>query len=278
MFTREERLDAILAQLDRSGTVGVDALSEEFGVSLATIRRDLDLLESRRLLDRTHGGAKSRAVDYELSLRYKEAASMEAKAAIAQASVDRIRPGSVIGLSGGTTTYLVADALRSRDDLLADLTVVTNAVDIANKLAVHPGIKVVVCGGVINPSSFELVGSFVDTVLRTLWLDLAFIGVHAFTADGGTTINEDEAHVNRLMAERADRAIVVADSTKYGKRAFARVGGADVFSTIITDADLSAEAQAELTDAGFDLELAGAPTETAAPAGAGAPTESGSGE
>ncbi|MDN5794029.1 MAG: DeoR/GlpR family DNA-binding transcription regulator, partial [Brevibacterium aurantiacum] len=196
MSTREDRLDSILSKLDRETSVGVEALSQELNVSLATIRRDLDLLEQRRLVERTHGGATRRAVDYDLSLRYKEAASAEAKAAIARAAVDRITPGSVIGLSGGTTTFMVADALSRRDDLLHDLTIVTNAVDIANRLAIHPGIKVIVCGGVINTSSFELVGSFVDSVLRSIWLDLAFVGVHAISASsGGMTANEDEAYV-----------------------------------------------------------------------------------
>lgn len=257
MSTREDRLDSILSKLDRETTVGVEALSQELEVSLATIRRDLDLLEQRRLVERTHGGATRRAVDYDLSLRYKEAASAEAKAAIARAAVDRIAPGSVIGLSGGTTTFMVADALSRRDDLLHDLTIVTNAVDIANRLAIHPGIKVIVCGGVINTSSFELVGSFVDSVLRSIWLDLAFVGVHAISASaGGMTANEDEAYVNRLMAERAERAIVVADSSKYGRRSFASIGGTEVFQTIITDSQLEAAAATELVQAGYDVELA----------------------
>lgn len=257
MSTREDRLDSILSKLDRTSTVGVEALSQELGVSVATIRRDLDLLEQRRLVERTHGGATRRAVDYDLSLRYKEAASTEAKAAIARAAVGRIIPGSVIGLSGGTTTFMVADALSQRDDLLHDLTIVTNAVDIANKLAIHPGIKVIVCGGVINASSFELVGSFVDSVLRSIWLDLAFVGVHAISAStGGLTANEDEAYVNRLMAERAEQAVVVADSSKYGRRSFASVGGTEVFQSIITDSKLEPNAHAELTQAGYDVELA----------------------
>lgn len=257
MSTREDRLDSILSKLDRETTVGVEALSQELEVSLATIRRDLDLLEQRRLVERTHGGATRRAVDYDLSLRYKEAASAEAKSAIARAAVDRIAPGSVIGLSGGTTTFMVADALSRRDDLLHDLTIVTNAVDIANRLAIHPGIKVIVCGGVINTSSFELVGSFVDSVLRSIWLDLAFVGVHAISASaGGMTANEDEAYVNRLMAERAERAIVVADSSKYGRRSFASIGGTEVFQTIITDSQLEAVAASELVQAGYDVELA----------------------
>lgn len=257
MSTREDRLDSILSKLDRETTVGVEALSQELGVSLATVRRDLDLLEQRRLVERTHGGATRRAVDYDLSLRYKEAASAEAKAAIARAAVDRIAPGSVIGLSGGTTTFMVADALSRRDDLLRELTIVTNAVDIANRLAIHPGIKVIVCGGVINTSSFELVGSFVDSVLRNIWLDLAFVGVHAISASaGGMTANEDEAYVNRLMAERAEHAIVVADSSKYGRRSFASVGGTEVFQTIITDSQLEAVAAEELVHAGYDVELA----------------------
>lgn len=254
MSVREDRLDAIIARLNMAEEVEVDQLSTGLGVSTATVRRDLDLLADRLLLERTHGGARRRAVDYGLSRRYKEAAAADTKAAVAREAIARIPAGGVIGLSGGTTTSMVADALRERDELLEDLTVVTNAVDVAYRLAVHQRIKVVVCGGVLNRGSFELIGSFVDEVLGRLWLDVAFIGVNAFSAAaGGMTTNEQEAHVNRLMAARAETAIVVSDSSKYGKRHLAAIGGTDAFSTIITDDQLGDEASKDLADAGYEV-------------------------
>ncbi len=144
----------------------------------------------------------------------------------------------VVGLSGGTTTTAIAAALAAREDLAAEggITVVTNAVNIAAQLATRPEIKVVVTGGVIHSRTYELVGPFVEQLLRGVRLDLAFIGVNGMdAAAGATTQDEREAAVNRMMAERARRAVVVTDGSKLGVEAFSTVGGPELFATVITD-------------------------------------------
>lgn len=254
MSTREERLEAILERIAEAGSIEVGRLSRELGVSAVTARRDLDALAERRLLQRTRGGARAIPVNYNLSLRHRETETAEAKRAVARRAVEMIPAGGTIGLSGGTTTSLVADMLATREELLADLTVVTNAVDIAHELAVHRDVKVVMCGGVLNQSSFELVGSFVEPVLKALRLDVAFIGAQAFSArDGAMTPDEQEAHVNAVMAERAHTAALVADSSKYGERAFAAIGHADVFDVLITDEHLDDDAREAMTAAGYEV-------------------------
>lgn len=252
---RAARLTAILDLLADQGEVSVDDLVERFGASAATTRRDLDSLAERRLLTRTHGGAVAQSVAYELPIRFRSHHATGAKEQIAAVAASLIEPGQVVGLSGGTTTNAIATALAARDDLAGrGITVVTNAVNIAAQLAMRPEFKVVVTGGVIHARSFELVGPFVEQLLSGIRLDVAFIGVNALSADAGaSTHDEAEAAVNRMMAQRADRAVMVADSSKIGRTAFAHVGGPDLFPLVITDSAATDDQRTALTDAGFEV-------------------------
>ncbi|WP_309104518.1 DeoR/GlpR family DNA-binding transcription regulator [Microbacterium sp.] len=256
---RAARLNAILDLLAAAGEVTVEELVERFGSSQATTRRDLDSLAEQRLLTRTHGGAVAQTVAYELPIRYKSHLRTQEKGSIAQAAAAMVAPGTVVGLSGGTTTTAIAAALAARDDLAESrITVVTNAVNIAAQLATRPDIKVVVTGGVIHSRSYELVGPFVEQLLRGVRLDIAFIGVNGMDAEAGaSTHDEREAAVNRIMAERARRAVIVTDSSKLGSVAFAAVGGVEQFSTVITDSGADAEAVAALRTAGYEVITAG---------------------
>lgn len=248
---RAARLAAILDLLAEQREVSVDELVDRFNASAATTRRDLDSLAEQRLLTRTHGGAVAQSVAYELPIRYKSHQRTEEKERIARAASALVTAGAVVGLSGGTTTTSIAAALAARADL-GEFTVVTNAVNIAAQLATRPDIKVVVTGGVIHSRSYELVGPFVEQLLAGIHLDIAFIGVNALSAqDGATTYDERESAVNRLMASRADRAVVVADSSKIGRTTFSRIGGTDLFGTVITDAQAP-----ELADAGYEVIVA----------------------
>ncbi|WP_424937699.1 MULTISPECIES: DeoR/GlpR family DNA-binding transcription regulator [Bacteria] len=257
-MNRAARLAAILDLLAAQGEVGVEELVERFGTSPATTRRDLDSLAEQRLLTRTHGGAVAQSVAYELPIRYKSHQRTDEKERIARAASALVAPGAVVGLSGGTTTTAIAAALAAREDLAErGLTVVTNAVNIAAQLATRTDIKVVVTGGVIHARSYELVGPFVDQLLSGIRLDLAFIGVNGIDAvAGASTHDEREAAVNRMMARRARRAIVAADSAKIGVTAFAAVGGVDLFPTLLTDRGIADADHAALSDAGYEVVVA----------------------
>ncbi|WP_449407235.1 DeoR/GlpR family DNA-binding transcription regulator [Microbacterium maritypicum] len=257
---RAARLNAILDLLAADGEVGVDDLVARFGASPATTRRDLDSLAEQRLLTRTHGGAVAQTIAYELPIRYKSHLRTQQKDSIAQTAAALVTPGMVVGLSGGTTTTAIAAALAAREDLSSGtgITVVTNAVNIAAQLATRPDIKVVVTGGVIHSRSYELVGPFVEQLLRGIRLDIAFIGVNGMDADAGaTTQDEREAAVNRMMAERATRAVVVTDSSKLGRVAFAAVGGAELFPVLLTDDGATPADLAALRAAGYEVVAAG---------------------
>lgn len=244
-----ERLGVILEELAAGGSVDVADLCATLGVSAATVRRDLDMLEEQRLLTRTHGGAVAQMVSYELPLRYKSARRQEQKRRIGQEAATRVLDGAVIGLTGGTTTTEVARALVDRP-----LTVVTNALNIASELAVRPNIKLVVTGGIVRSESYELVGPLADRTLEDLHLDLAFMGTDGVTvADGFTTHHEIEARTDRALIDRARHVVIVADGSKLGRVAFVRIGPIAAAHELVTDAEADVVELAALREAGLKV-------------------------
>ena len=251
-----ERWTALLDILGRDGRLDVGAASSELGVSPATIRRDLGHLSSQQLLTRTRGGAAPASVAYDLPLRYKSGRNAEQKVRIGAAAAALIPTGAVIGLNGGTTTSQVARALVTRPAAVPDdgtgsdyrpadgpdddiaYTVVTNALNIANDLAVRRTVKLVVTGGVARQSSYELIGPLAEPGLVRVHLDYAVVGVDGFDlAEGATADHEGEAAVTARMVARASTVVVVADSSKLGRSSFARVCTADAVRVLVTDSD-----------------------------------------
>ncbi|WP_437584324.1 DeoR/GlpR family DNA-binding transcription regulator [Paramicrobacterium sp. CJ85] len=259
-MNRSERLMAVLDLLAENGQLDVDEVVTALDVSPATVRRDLDTLAEQNLLTRTRGGAVGHSVSYDLPLRYKRGQRADEKAAIARAACALVSPGDVVGLCGGTTSTAIASELAARSDLSdapgASITVVTNAINIASQLALRPHIKVVVTGGVVHARSYELTGDFADAVLGGLAIDIAFIGVNGVDIEGASAYDEGEARVNRLMAERARRAVIVADSEKLGRRAFATIASLDTFDVLLTDSRAASDSIAELTERGIDVRIA----------------------
>jgi DeoR family transcriptional regulator of aga operon len=245
-----ERVGAILEQVSERGSVSVADLAAELSVSPATIRRDLELLDDQRLLTRTHGGAVAQGVLYELPLRYKSARRQEEKRRIGLEAATRVADGEAVGLTGGTTTTEVARVLVERQRL----TVVTNALNIASELAIRPNLKLVVTGGWARSESYELVGPLAEQSLAGLNLDTVFLGVDGISFEAGLmTHHEVEAHTNLALMERARRTVVVADSSKIGRTAFARICAIDRVHELITDVEADAAAVAAIREAGVTV-------------------------
>ncbi len=262
-MSRYRRLNDLLELLAADGQVTVERAATALGVSAATVRRDFDDLAAQQMLTRIRGGAVARGVTYDLPLRYKTERHPTEKHKIAVVAAAMIRPGQVAGLNGGTTTTEVARALAVRADLQSGdplapaLTVVTNALNIAAELAVRQNIKIVVTGGVARPQSYELTGPLATGVLEQVALDVAVLGVDGIGAEAGATAHhEGEASINRLMTQRADRVIVAADSSKAGRRAFARICAASEVDVLVTDAGIDADQEARLTGAGIRVVIA----------------------
>jgi DeoR family transcriptional regulator of aga operon len=246
---QEERMGLILEELAADGSVGVAEIARKLGVSTASIRRDLQLLEKQRLLSRTHGGAVANSTAYELPLRYRGGRRREEKRRIAAAAAARIGDDvASVGLTGGTTTTEVARRLADRQGL----TVVTNALNIAAELALRPDLKLIVTGGAARSESYELVGPLAEAALEGMNLDLAVVGVDGITVAGGLTTHHDiEAHTNRVLIGRARRVIVVADGSKVGRLAFAHICDVSRVHELITDDSAAAAELQRLADAGI---------------------------
>ncbi|AEU35913.1 transcriptional repressor AgaR [Granulicella mallensis] len=236
-----ERRQRMLDLIQRNGRVLVSELSDVFGISRITIRKDLDYLESKGLLQRSHGGALPRSsVLADPPLKAKEQHQLKEKQRIAEAAVKLVEEGHCVLLDSGTTTTAIARALTA----FSSLTVVTNAVNIATELA-GTDFDVILTGGTLRKSSFSLAGPIAEDMLREIHADILFLGVDGFDAKAGlTTPNVLEARINRAMVHAAEKVVMVCDSTKFGRRSLSLIVPADAIHTVITDTNLS-EDQAE---------------------------------
>ena len=258
-MSRYRRWNRLLELLAAEGQLQVERAAKELGVSTATIRRDFDDLASQQMLARIRGGAVAQGVTYDLPLRYRSERHPSEKQRIAVVAAGLVQPGQVVGLNGGTTTTEVARALAIRTDLSTAagtpaVTVVTNALNIATELAVRQHIKIVVTGGVARPQSYELTGPLATGVLERVSIDIAILGVDAIDAAAGAMAqHEGEASTNALMASQGSQVVVVADSSKIGRRAFARICAASEVDVLVTDSDISDEAAARFAEAGVQV-------------------------
>lgn len=256
---RYARLRALVELVGRRRQVTVEEAAAALGVSPATVRRDLEQLARQRLVTRTRGGAVANGVAYDLPLPYKTARHSSEKQRIGAAAAALVEPGMVVGLGGGTTAIEVARSLAARPELASrgdssQLTVVTNALSIANELLVRSTIKVVVAGGVVRPQSSELVGPLGSALLHQVALDLAVLGVDAIDpAAGAAGHHEGEAAMTGLLADRAARVVIVADASKLGGRAFAQICPIERVATLVTDTGADGEMIAAFESAGVHV-------------------------
>jgi len=247
-----ERFGAILEQLAASGSASVEQLSELLDVSGATIRRDLKQLADQHLLARTHGGAAVQEVSYELPVRYRAERHSAQKRRIGQAAAELVPEGGVVGITGGTTTTEAARALSTR----TGLTVVTNALNIAAELAIRPNLSLIVTGGMARSASFELVGPIAEQTLSGYHLDIALLGVDGIDAAAGCTTHDDvESRTNAALIRQAKRTVVLADSTKLGKVAFATICRLQAVHILITDKNTDSAELDSLRSAGLDIRM-----------------------
>lgn len=243
-----QRQAIILERVREDGAVRVADLVRELGVSDMTVRRDLELLDERGLLEKVHGGATSVAGNalFEPGFTAKSALQQAEKDAIADAAVALVEPGMAIGVSAGTTTYALAQRLAD----IPGITVVTNSVrvaDILNQMG-RADQTIILTGGVRTPSD-ALVGPFAVAALRTVHVDLVFVGVHGMDPHSGFTCpNLLEADTDRALIDAGRRLVVVADNTKWGVIGISSIARLDQADVLITDSGLDPGARRILTD------------------------------
>jgi DeoR family transcriptional regulator of aga operon len=240
----------MVAAVVARGSLDASWLAEEFDVSLATVRRDLDQLERHRLVARTRGGVRTHSAFNDLPLSLKTTQDLPEKKRIAHRALEHLNGARVIGLTGGTTLTEFAALLVDREGL----TVVTNALNVATDLLANPGLKIFAAGGEIRSSSQEAVGPSAEAFLAEYNLDVAFVGVDGVDARAGCT-NYDPAgaRVNAVMVERARRVVVLADASKVGRVALAQVCPVTQVDVLVTDDRLPDDEYEKIRAEGCDV-------------------------
>ncbi len=249
-----ERHNRILHVLKEQGFVTVSGLSDDLDVSEVTIRRDLKTLEDLRLLQRTHGGATQRNhIVRDRPVSEKASQHADEKRRIGEAAARFVEPHDRIILASGTTIMQMAHALADR----SDLTVITNAMNVAFELTRSPGIEVHVLGGMLRKMSTSVVGPVAEAMLQQFTCRKLFLGVDGFDIQHGlTTSNAFEAHLNTCMIAAAEQTIVLADASKFGLRSFGRICGIDHVDRVITDASVSPSIVEQLEENGITVQIA----------------------
>jgi DeoR family transcriptional regulator of aga operon len=248
-----ERHQQILNRLKQQGSVSVVDLCNELEVSSVTIRKDLKLLEDRNLLFRTHGGGTltnpyttDRPVTEKVMIHSSE------KLSIGAAAAGLIEPNDCILIASGTTVLSLAKNIKP----IGNLTVVTGALNVAMELVHHTEIEVIQLPGIIRKTSSSVTGNYAEEMLTNFSFSKLFLGVDGIDVDFGlTTTNMMEAQLNKKMIEASQRTIVLADSSKFGKRGFGRICGLEDIEQVITDSGISDHMVTTLRGLGIEVTI-----------------------
>jgi DeoR/GlpR family transcriptional regulator of sugar metabolism len=230
----KQRQERILETVRDRGAARIGELAGLLGVSDMTVRRDLDTLARDGLLEKVHGGASviERAAD-EPGFAAKSMRELPEKEAMAAAAAALVTPGTAVAVTAGTTTWTLARHLGQ----IPSLTVVTNSIPVADVMwrTGRSDLNVVLTGGLRTPSD-ALVGPVTSATIRSLHVDLLFMGVHGMAEHGGfSTPNLMEAEVNRAFVASARRLVVVADHTKWGVTGLSTMAELDEADVLVTD-------------------------------------------
>ncbi len=250
-YTIAERHKHILKSLQAKGYVNVTELSRELRVSTVTIRKDLKLLEDRKLLFRTHGSATPQnPYITDRHVNEKEKIQVEQKTKIAECAAGLIEQHNSIILASGTTINELARQLTKKENL----TIICSSLIAAQHLSLNPNVEVIQLGGMLRKSSSSVVGPHAEKMLEGFNSNILFLGVDGIDPDYGlTTTNALEASLNQVMIDAAQKVVILADSTKFGRRGFGKICGLEKVETIITDANASLGIIAKCREKGVEV-------------------------
>ncbi len=232
---KEERHRLIMETIESDGRVTVADLSRRLDVSEVTVRRDLQQLAALGRLQRAHGGAvPPQFASPEPPVLQRITQTQIDKARIGRTAADLVPDGSSVFIGSGTTTAQVARCLSNRKNL----TVITNALNVAIELATAPGVTVVMTGGVMRASELSLIGHLTELALREVRVDRAIVGMQAISLENGMTNDYwPEVMTDRTVIQMAPELIVVADHTKFGLVASAFIAPLERVNTLVTDSE-----------------------------------------
>lgn len=247
----QERQQIISEILKEKSSIKVNEISQLLNVSESTIRRDLQEMEEKNLLTRTHGGAVGldNKTNYEPSFQDKKDERIEQKIRIAEIANNFIQDGDTIILDSGTTILELAKKIKAKN-----LTIITNSIDIASELSGNSNIDIIVTGGSLRVNTRAMVGNITESVLRNFRVDKVFLGANGISIEEGiTTPNFIEAQTKKVMMNHARKAIVLADSSKFENVSFSVICPAKAVSMIITSDDISKRKIREYEEVGVDI-------------------------
>lgn len=250
----EERQAILLQELQTKGYAQVNEMADRLRVTPITIRRDFATLEQQGKCSRTRGGAvlSGQGTAPELPYEIKAQRQIPEKLRIAQAAANHIRESDIIILDSGSTTFQLAKLLLPR----RQLTVVTNDLKIASLLAVNPSITLICTGGVSRANVYTLLGSQAEQFLKTIRVDKTFLAADAIHPDGViSNVNLDEVPIKQAMLAAGSQKVLLADSSKFGVKGFARVCAVNDLDLVITDNSLEKDWIQQLNEQQIEVEL-----------------------
>lgn len=247
-MTGSARRLAIEAAIRRDGEVTIAALAEQKGVSEMTIRRDLEALENSGSVRRVRGGAISTVSrSYEPPLSHRLMENAQAKRAIGAAAATLLSPGETAIIDVGSTTLEMAKHLHSH----RGNTIVTPSLFVAMEICSNPDLRVLLTGGLVRPGEMSLIGPHAEDTFDDVNCDVVFLGVAGVDPKSGLTeYSLEDTRVKRAALKAARRAVVLADESKLGRVAFAKVTPISVIDTLVTDANPSHPVVAALRELG----------------------------
>lgn len=248
-----ERHERILNELKETGKVTVQELSSELSVSEVTIRKDLRALEDKNLLFRTHGGAtRSNPYTSDRHVEVKVKLKAEEKEAIAREAVKLIGDNDSIILASGTTILALAQVIHPNKRL----NIITSAINVSLELSGREFVEISQLGGQLRPSSNSVVGPYAEQFLSDITCGVLFLGADGIDLNFGlTTTNLMEASLNQRFIDVAQYTVVLADSSKFGKRGFSRICTLDDVQHIITDDGISDDTVQKLEERGIRVTI-----------------------
>lgn len=250
----QERYDVIMEQLETNRIVKVVELCSRFGVSIETVRRDLEHLENLGKLKRVYGGAiLEKLSSAEPAYTLRSVVNEGEKKRIGRKTAELIQDGETLIIDLGTTTLEVARHLKEKHNL----TIITNCLKIAEELVDVPGFRVILSGGQLRPGELALSGFATENFMQGFNVDKTIVGVGGITVQEGITdYHIEETQVRRLMIERGQEVIAVADYSKFGVKALVNVCPLEKIDVLVTDAKVSQKTLEEYRDRHLEVLIA----------------------
>jgi len=248
----QERYDRIIEALEKDGNVKVQTLMKLFNVSIETIRRDLEYLESQGYLKRVYGGAVLEKVSTnEVDFTVRETKYIEEKVEIGVLATRFVTEGQAIALDVSTTNTEVARELKKKFERL---TIITNSMVIAEELSDMEQYNIIVVGGILKKEERCMVGSLAEKFIEQFNIDITFASCSGISIEHGITdYGIGEVEVKKHMMKRSQQIIVVADSSKFGMVSLLNVCDLDKISMIVTDSKLNEKVKLKFEEQGLEI-------------------------